>query len=908
MSTLFVRAQDNIDFLTDTAVIKPGSTIQLRARLTNLSHKSKNYNIQINTGDLKLINSIPEQYILAAHDSLFIPLILFAGRKTSATKPHLVTLKSISDSGEVLTSNCWVKLPAEKKVYLTVSQPDIYLKPGEDSVNIQIQVRNSGNSDQKFSIEMHGQPNNLHLIKKDLELSAFTDTVLSVRTGLPTFYMQHAVGHFLVTGNYIDGNVFSTIQVNIFNSGSSRNYRQDLPDKSGYNNTVGFFTRYLGTDMQYYELIGNGKFKTGNDDVQYELNALYYPSNYRSSFMLMNSHINYTTDKWNIRAGNIYRDDEMLLNGRGGSVQLKPSPSSSIRVGYLNNNYNLLGSFNDNYFNSGHTVYGDYSRKLQNNTQIKGLFIQQWDPAYKGNNTLSGGTIKFGISDRHYLKLGAYVSYHVKGLKPVAEPSSNWGQAALVSYSGAIGKWQLQSSNYFSSPSYAGYRKGAVNLLERIALTTDNRLNFWAQFSEINNHTDRIYNYFGYFNPSYENKVAEMGMNVNLKDNLSLILRPYYSYERSENGYIKEQYSYSIRGAHLDVGMNYNISNHENLYLKIDGGRSAANLNVYDHYFSFKLDARYSLGPFSINTIYQNSPYYSSELFYYNYTQKKYGLFAISPAFNGNLFQDKVSINAYNSIEYQRSYGHWSDNFNVNMTWHMRHNFNLVLNFNRLQYFTFDRHLNAFDIGITKNFTTKGKGKYYKLTMNFFEDKDGNYIRGEEEKPVVNQLIKVGNEVFRTDKNGTIKYKGIPPGKYEVSVLQFNGMTAGDTSIRVHSNKDVDIPMHQIGIISGNIKLNLGKYSFNTDKSVAGIHIIAIDKAGKRFETVTDLDGSFILYLPLNDYDIQVDVTTLPEKYICKEPVRSVHLSNGQNKRLTFNIWVEERQIKIKKFISSSIQ
>jgi hypothetical protein len=111
--------------------------------------------------------------------------------------------------------------------------------------------------------------------------------------------------------------------------------------------------------------------------------------------------------------------------------------------------------------------------------------------------------------------------------------------------------------------------------------------------------------------------------------------------------------------------------------------------------------------------------------------------------------------------------------------------------------------------------------------------------------------------------------------------------------------------MHKIGKISGQIKLQLQQYSFETDKTVSGIRIIAIDKSGKHFKTITDIKGNFSLYLPLNTYTLQLDTRSLPEKYVCKEPVKKINLRNKQLKPVTFTVLVQNRKIEIKKFQSS---
>lgn len=900
-----LHAQSHLNFTTNNIITNPGATKQFRANLINSTTDTQYYRLVYNAGNFQIINTPPDSIVLAPNNNVFIPVILFVPRKVPASKPYYIILKAIDSNNNIVKSVCTLKIKEKRKVYLTASQPDIYLNPGQDTVGIQLQLHNVGNTKQQVKITVNEQATNRKLVQKTITLSGFQDTALLLKTILPSNISSQRISHLLVIGSYHNGHIFSTVQMNIFITGSRKSYAFNPQNKSGYNNMLAFYTHYIGTGRQYYEFTGEGlfHFNTRSNQIQYQMDALYYPDSYRSSLMLMNSYAKVLNNKWNIKAGNIYWNEEQLLNGRGIAFQLTPSASTTWELGYVNNSYNLAGKFNDSYFNSGNSVYADYTTVLKNKTTLNTVFVQQWDPSYKGNNTLGGGRIGFNIFRHHRIQLGAYTSYHTAGINK--DSLGKWGAAASVDYSGTAGKWQMQSSNYLSTKSYAGYQKGAVNLLERINYRANNNFSFWVQYRKTRNQAEFIYPGLDRFNPSYSNEVAELGINAYFAQNLSFTARPYYSYENSKTNFMNSEYNHAIKAAHLDINLNYNASHKQSFYLKTDAGWSSSNTEAYNNYFAWKAVARYSIGSFSLNTSYQNSPYYSGELALYKYTRNKYALFNISPSFNGYLFNNKLMINASNSLSWEKSYSYWIYNINVNLSLKLKHDFNLVFNFNRINYFMFNHSITAFSVGIEKGFNADGQGKRFKLTIQLYEDKNGNYHQDEGDKPAVNQLVRIGHDLFRTNEEGKIEYRGIPLGSYHVSILQSNGMIAKDTVIFVQTKTNVYIPMHKIGKISGQIKLQLQQYSFETDKTISGIRIIAIDKSGKHFEARTDTKGNFSLYLPLNTYTLKLDTRSLPEKYGCIEPVKKINLRNKRLKPVTFTVLVQKRKIEIKKFQSS---
>src|SRR5699024_6124519 len=133
-------------------------------------------------------------------------------------------------------------------------------------------------------------------------------------------------------------------------------------------------------------------------------------------------------------------------------------------------------------------------------------------------------------------------------------------------------------------------------------------------------------------------------------------------------------------------------------------------------------------------------------------------------------YRNKLQLNAYSSVSYRHSYDAWNYNINMNLNYDIGYDFLLKFNFENMRYFSFGQSVNVFQAGLVKKFSSHKQGKKHRLTLHLFEDVNGNYRPDKGEKPVTGQLIRIDQDVFRTDQHGKPVYKKLPAGNYRVSI------------------------------------------------------------------------------------------------------------------------------------------
>ena len=105
-----------------------------------------------------------------------------------------------------------------------------------------------------------------------------------------------------------------------------------------------------------------------------------------------------------------------------------------------------------------------------------------------------------------------------------------------------------------------------------------------------------------------------------------------------------------------------------------------------------------------------------------------------------------------------------------------------------------------------------------------------------------------------------------------------------------------------MAVLKGSILLQKQEFSYETDENINNIRIIATDSKGKNYAAITDDRGEFVLYLPVNEYTIHVNPSSLPAQYELIDAVKTVKVNNGFNTPVVFKVLVKKRQIIIKKF------
>jgi hypothetical protein len=885
------------------AGISSGTTLTLVAIVKNPTTSSLTFKPTLSYAPFQLVTNLPAEMTIPAGDSGVVTATVYVPRSVAADKNYSLIWRLPNGN----TDSISVSVKPVSRVSIQLVEPSVYLRNGKNEADVDVRCSNTGNTAQLITLTV-ADPQQGSQKEQQLAsvlINSFTDSILHFRIRIPGALMANTKNELRITGK-LNGNIIATLPVMVYNVASRRSYGSDvMVDNSFYGpgHTFGLYSRMMGTDYHYLNALAGGQVDFSEDNkLVYQADARYYTST--KTAMLTNTYVNYNTRQWDFSAGSIFRSFEMMLSGRGAAVGFKPNDGQMIEVGYVNGDYNMLGSFGDSFYHPTDAFFLHSSFKLSDFATAGAQFIYQRDPLSRKDDALGGGSVNWHTEEnKHTIDAGAYTSYTTTG--PYEKDGKNGrGYAGTLNYVYSSKRWQGLSMNYYSTPLYAGIQKGVLNLDEKVMYSPGPGRNFFARYNQYRAKPEYISPIFNGYYIHYFLRTMEVGMTKTLSDRWQMGLKPYYYEEETEYNFGTGQLSPTLRAARISGDIRYQGKNGQSFWMNIDAGAGSGNIDLYKNFFAFRVFAGVNYGHFLLNAFIQNGPYVAGEMTQYSLRGKKYQLVSVSPGYTGRLLHNRLFFQVFDYIVYQSGIDRVSNNVSANLVYQVKPKLAIEAGYNRLQN-GFGQQLNGFDIGIKKHIggnkivNARGIGT---LNLFLFEDANGNYRMDAGEQPARGVMVRINQEVFITGPDGKVSFRDMPNGRARVSILPSGGYYASDSLIWVNGKTDRQIPLHRMGVIQGRVVLDKELMSYNTDESVAAIGVTARDPAGKRFVAHTNEFGNFVLYVPSNTYMIAVDAGSLPEKYQYVEAPRQVVLTNDKPVDVGLHVQVQKRPVKVTRF------
>ncbi|WP_223151507.1 hypothetical protein [Chitinophaga varians] len=176
-------------------------------------------------------------------------------------------------------------------------------------------------------------------------------------------------------------------------------------------------------------------------------------------------------------------------------------------------------------------------------------------------------------------------------------------------------------------------------------------------------------------------------------------------------------------------------------------------------------------------------------------------------------------------------------------------------------------------LSITKKFNVPiiFRKKYFTLNLLPFFDVNGNGTRDAGEQLIPNLQININSIPFISDERGSISYRNVTPGKYQ---LDFGGannvkgvIPASGVTQTVPVNKDLTIliPFKRSRVITGKIMISSDSLA-RSNFPRSNIKVIATDSTGMLYSTLTDDMGSYFLNVPAGKYAVSLNPEAFSDK------------------------------------------
>lgn len=302
--------------------------------------------------------------------------------------------------------------------------------------------------------------------------------------------------------------------------------------------------------------------------------------------------------------------------------------------------------------------------------------------------------------------------------------------------------------------------------------------------------------------------------------------------------------------------------------------------------------------------------------------------FFLSAFANLNFVQARLSFRPMMTMSYESVLARWRMNLAPQLTYYAPSGFEFNVT---LEHFNInqgesplasinDAGTNAFNpfaqsntflrFGITKQFNIKKPGKKsHELEVVVFKDMNGNNLRDQGEEFEKNVIVKVGDAMLMTDKNGNVIFQDLPENRYQIET-QLLTNTEGwfrSKSIEVDLRNDqtVFIPLKRGVQINGSIILQKARFAALGENSMdlKGVRVTAIDGNGEEYSTLSGPSGEFRLYVPFGQYTIKVNENAFDQQFQFAQSSYNLVVNNlNVNYQLTFYLIEKRRQLNIKRF------
>lgn len=338
-------------------------------------------------------------------------------------------------------------------------------------------------------------------------------------------------------------------------------------------------------------------------------------------------------------------------------------------------------------------------------------------------------------------------------------------------------------------------------------------------------------------------------------------------------------------------------------------------LNYYDE--AFKVSAYYTSG--------ESSDIYRSAVI--NDVNSINSSIHVRPYYERYFFKDAVRMSTYVNYSYSTPsmreiiLGNITGDMRFAKTWRIFVNLNLYRvsrNDSELGRIT-SNDLNLM-LGVRKSFDIQQpRLAFYDLTIIGFNDRDGDGLKGDDEKPISNVLIHVLRDPKKnlgqktgfseisliTDPRGEVFYERIPEGTYDLQILPLSNLENLYFLNGKHQTIDINddiihyLPLVESHKIRGKVVIDRDPNSTLSRVSAEGIRVTAVSETGETYTALTDGYGTYVLNLPKGGaYEVSI-YNIFGENFLLDRGRYKIQFTENKMVSVDFKFTEKRREIRM---------
>lgn len=906
-------ATSAITLNTDTEILGANeSLLSIVASLKNNSTKDFVGTLDVDSNEyITRVNKGPISIRIGAGESAFLPIKLWINRHHPAGS-SMIKFKVINLQNAVSAeSTTLINVAPKHQIRIIPLETQVIMKYVGDSIRASVRIFNNGNQVERIRLiasfpKLSFQNNQQN---KEIELDPFTDTTIQFNKVIDRELMS--LEYFTINvaalneNNDFMGNTIFTVQ----NASGDRRYAPQT--NNGYsqnhwnNNKISLSGRDLIGDFSSYSLYAKNDFQLHQGKVAFNVDGTFWNESALEP-LLTNTWVEFEKNGKGVMAGNLQENElEMNLAGRGIKIySTGEDKEKSTELGFIDKTYNLIGA--STWDTQGFAAFAKSKFLLSNSTSLNSSII--FDRSYHIDSYMASNNLQYSpnLNWKYEFQLAhAITGASFENYKLPYKPSIAIGANAQ----GKLGDYNLISTNYFSSGYYPGIRKGILSFDERISRNFSQYL-VWASINYYNYNPQFIDQIYDYKNDS-ENFRAEGGVNFSLPSNFRFSIIPQLSLENgryfilASTSYEKIRYQSYI----LNETVNWTSKNQKHLlYLSLNQGIAQYPLSSGNQFIQ-KTQLTWSYLGFQLSTYFQSGNFMLTEGLYNAFnSDEKLQRISMMSSYRRTFWEERLSINLsalYNKDSFS------GDNYMISASseWKAFKNTHLFVSLNQYYYQnnSFQSHNSYLQAGISQalpsnNTTITSKKGHIKLFCYYDHNTNGKYDDGDE--PAPNRMVMINQSVFMTQKDGTVRYRGVPYGEYHITLKGRNWISEDYDVNLVSKTQELSIPLQQSGNIRGKFEYVYNEQlQYEVSGNLSGLSVLLKNQQGKVFTFKTNEQGEYLAYLPIGTYEVSVDALQLPKNVYTEELPRSIVVIKGNSQALDpFILKVRARKIEIKRF------
>ncbi len=906
ISAVYANRDSLLTFQPSRTVVSAANEeiVDLTLKLVNSRMETFTGFININMEEsLDLITKNKLAISIKPGDSLFIPVKIFITKKTVSGSDHFIRfLLSDQNNNIITTTNTKLQVSVKRNVNMFTMVSNILLDVSVDSIKIPIRISNPGNTPQRVTI-INRYPsifedNSFHATTQ-FTIQASSDTLITFSKAVTRKMFNSGGFDVTFSGLYANGDVFGMAYIKVQSAQSDRAFKDESLSDSYNENSLTLSSQNMFSANESYLLTGRGRLELPTGRLGYNMDLTSWKNTY-SPPMMRSTWISYESHNMGVMAGNISRSMDINLNGRGATVFVNDTASNNLyEAGFIDGNYNLLGNRYNSFLPPGNAGWGSFTHTTEN-WSLASSAVYESNPLLNSRSVLVSNNL--AVTKIKNLRFLANVSAgrtseYLNGTSP--KPSF----AAGLGLNGTLKSVVINSSNYYSSGYYPGMRRGTLSLTERITWMRE-ASNIWGSL-DFNHYAPKAFSSYQLFSPVFSTLRIETGISGRIFNKLNISLAPVYIKE-TNNAYKfggTAEEIHSMSAWNVNSSFNYPLKEGQYISVNTENGFYNSSFDPQTR-FHHRSNLNYRRGIFNLSSTFQIGTFFMGEAV--NNFDSKLGsqrILNIIPTIQKSFYRNKLRAEAgmafmNSSFSGNTSYFTGRAEFDVMS----KTNMFAAVNHNRFGNY----NLSTLELGITQKLSLPKVGaKNGDLEVFIYKDGNQNGIYDQGDQEAKGHLLYINGAAFMTGTNSAVAYKNLPYETYKISVSNIGGWYAPDKNISISKKKErIEIALKRTGVLKGTLSYSFNEFSYEINRNLSGITVIATDENNIKHLTKTNSNGQFIFYLPIGRYSMNLDNSSLSPEVEIEKNLQPVQLDAEISRSINIKLIVKARKIETKKFIS----